>query len=133
MKNTTPYLFFNGNCKSAMEAYQKIFGGELQLVKVGDVKQEMFKDKDPNQVMHGMLKAASMQLMASDNMSKDTITGDNVCLYIDCTSKAEVDQLYAALSKGGEPSMKPDDTFWGAYFGSLTDAFGISWMIGYQK
>jgi PhnB protein len=32
----------------------------------------------------------------------------------------------------GEESMKPENTFWGAYFGSLTDAFGISWMLSFE-
>jgi PhnB protein len=132
MKHTNPYLFFNGNCKAAMESYQKIFGGELKLMKAGDVKQEMFKDMDQNQVMHGLLKTPTLQIMASDNMKKDTTIGDNVCVYIECSSKAEVDQFFAALSKDGEAGMKPEDTFWGAYFGSLTDAFGISWMLSFQ-
>ena len=92
----------------------------------------MFKDTDPNQVMHGLLKTPNLQIMASDNLSKDTTTGDNVCIYLECSSKAEVDQLFSALSNGGESFMTPEDTFWGAYFGSLTDAFGISWMMSYQ-
>jgi PhnB protein len=129
MKHSNPYLFFNGNCKPAMESYQKILGGELKLVKVGDVKQEMFKDMDQNQVMHGLLKTPTLQIMASDNLSKDTTLGDNVSLYIECSNRAEVDQLFAALSKGGEVTMTPENTFWGAYFGSLTDAFGVNWML----
>jgi PhnB protein len=132
MKHSNPYLFFNGNCKSALESYQRIFGGDLNLVKVGDIKQDAFKDMDPNQVMHGLLKTPSMQLMASDNLKKDTDRGDNVCVYLECSNQAEVDQLFAALAKGGEASMKPEKTFWGAYFGSLTDAFGISWMLSWQ-
>ncbi|MGZ3687162.1 MAG: VOC family protein [Bdellovibrionota bacterium] len=54
-------------------------------------------------------------------------------MYIECSDKAEVDRLFSALSKGGEPSMKPEETFWGAYFGSLVDAFGISWMMSFQQ
>jgi PhnB protein len=30
-----PYLFFQGNCKAAMEFYQGIFGGELTMQTVG--------------------------------------------------------------------------------------------------
>ena len=133
MKTSNPYLFFNGNCKIAMESYQRIFGGELNLMKVGDMQNDAMKGMDPNLVMHSLLKAPGIQLMASDNGKKDTVAGDNVCLYLECASKAEVDQLYAALGKGGEASMKPEQTFWGAYFGSLTDAFGVSWMLSFQQ
>ena len=134
MKNANPYLFFNdGKCTQAMEYYKSIFGGELQLMKVGDVKQEMFKDMDPNVVMHGILKTPTFQIMSSDNMSGDTVVGDNVCIYLDCSSKEEVDTTYAALVKNGEESMTPEPTFWGAYFGSLTDAYGISWMLSFEN
>ncbi len=133
MKLSNPYLFFNNaKCKTAMEFYQKIFGGELKLLKTGDVDQPMFKDLDPNLVMHGLLTTPAFQLMASDNMQGDTVVGDNVCIYLECSSKAEVDQVYATLGKGGENSMTPEDTFWGAYFGSLTDAYGISWMLSFE-
>lgn len=132
MKHSNAYFFFNGNCKAAMETYQRIFGGELQLTRVADVKNDEFKNLDPNQIMHSLLKTPAMQIMASDNMQKDTTVGDNVCMYIECSSQEEVDRLYAELAKGGEASMKPEKTFWGAYFGSLTDAFGVSWMLGYE-
>jgi len=129
MKHSNAYLFFNGNCKTAMETYQKIFGGELNLKRVGDIPKEEFKGVDPDRVMHSHLIAPNMQLMASDNMREDTTVGDNVCLFVECSSPEEVDRFYAALAKDGEPAMKPDRTFWGAYFGSLTDAFGVSWML----
>lgn len=132
MKHSNAYLFFNGNCKAAMESYQKILGGELTLTKVADLKNEEFKELDQNQVMHALLKTPTMQIMASDNMQKDTTVGDNVCVYIECSSQEEVDRLFAALSKGGEASMKPDKVFWGAYFGSLTDSFGVSWMLNFK-
>lgn len=27
------------------------------------------------------------------------------------------------------PTMELQDVFWGSYFGSLTDKFGINWMV----
>ncbi len=130
MKTSNPYFLFNdGKCRTAMETYQKIFGGKLELMKTGDVPQPMFKDTDPNLIMHSSLVAPTLKLMASDNMKGDTTVGDNVCVYVECSDKAEVDRYYAALIQGGEDSMKPENTFWGAYFGSLTDAYGISWMF----
>ena len=132
MKNLNPYLFFNGQCKAAMEFYNKNLGGELEIMTVGDAKQEIFKDANQNLVMHSMLKTQNFQIMGSDNMEGTTVVGDNVCIIIDCSSREELDRLFGALSKGGESVMKPSDTFWGAYFGSLTDQFGISWMFNFQ-
>jgi len=28
--------------------------------------------------------------------------------------------------------MPNQDTFWGAYFGMLTDKFGVNWMFNYD-
>jgi PhnB protein len=37
--------------------------------------------------------------------------------------------LFAALSDGGEVEMGMEEMFWGDYFGSLVDKFGVRWMI----
>ena len=132
MKTSNPYLFFNDKqCKPAMEFYQKTFSGELSLMQANHAGSILPSGTDVDLVMHALLKTPAFNLMASDNFSSDTTNGDNVCIYIDCTSVAEVDHLYQALSKGGEEVMKPEETFWGAYFGSLTDVFGVSWMLNY--
>jgi PhnB protein len=132
MKSVSPYLFFNGNCREAMQFYQKHFGGDLRLMTVADTKQEMLKDADQDMIMHSSLKSTSLHIMASDNGTKDTQVGDNVCIELECSSRAELDQLFTALSDGGEIWMKPQDTFWGAYFGTLTDQFGVSWLLNFQ-
>lgn len=49
------------------------------------------------------------------------------------SSKEEADRLFNELSVGGEIEMPIQEMFWGAYFGSFTDKFGINWMINYQK
>ena len=41
----------------------------------------------------------------------------------------EADKLFAALSAGGKVEMKLQEMFWGDYFGSFTDKFGVNWMI----
>jgi PhnB protein len=37
--------------------------------------------------------------------------------------------LFNALAVGGLVEMPLQDMFWGAYFGSLTDNYGIRWMV----
>ena len=36
MIKISPYLTFNGNCREAMEFYNKCLGGELKIMAVGD-------------------------------------------------------------------------------------------------
>jgi PhnB protein len=37
--------------------------------------------------------------------------------------------LFDALSAGGKVTMDLQDMFWGDYFGSCTDKFGVQWMF----
>ena len=48
-------------------------------------------------------------------------------------SKEEADRIFNQLSDGGQVEMALQDTFWGAYYGSLTDKFGVKWMVNYPK
>ena len=44
-------------------------------------------------------------------------------------TRAETERLFAELGKGGEIEMPLEDAFWGDYFGTLTDRFGVKWMF----
>jgi PhnB protein len=48
-------------------------------------------------------------------------------------TRDEADRLFAALSTGGEVEMPMEDAFWGDYFGSFTDRFGVKWMIAHSN
>lgn len=54
-------------------------------------------------------------------------------LNLEPDTRAEADRLFNALAAGGEIDMPLQDMFWGAYFGSLTDRFGIRWMVNFAQ
>jgi uncharacterized glyoxalase superfamily protein PhnB len=41
----------------------------------------------------------------------------------------ETKRLYDDLSKEGKVIMPLADMFWGAYFGTCADKFGVNWMF----
>jgi PhnB protein len=55
--------------------------------------------------------------------------GNNVYINLEPDTKEEADTLFKALSEGGKVEMEPQNMFWGGYFGSCTDKFGVQWMI----
>jgi PhnB protein len=55
--------------------------------------------------------------------------GNNINLQIYTDSREEADKLFKDLSTGGKVEIPMADQFWGDYFGSLADKFGIHWMI----
>lgn len=132
MNSLIPYLFFNGNCREAMNFYQQCFAGELKLMTYGDAPEEANDKKaDKNEIMHSTLKNDSLTLMASDWPGGKANPGNNVHLNIDCVSKSEIETLFNKLSQEGKVIQPLADTFWGAHFGMLIDKYGIHWMLNY--
>jgi PhnB protein len=48
-------------------------------------------------------------------------------------SREETDRIFNELSEGGKIDMPLQDMFFGAYYGSFTDKFGINWMLHFQN
>lgn len=71
-------------------------------------------------------------LMGSDapeSMGFKVTQGNNVYINLQPDTRAESKRIFDALAEGGEVEMPMQDMFWGDYFGSLSDKFGIRWMI----
>lgn len=127
-----PYLFFNGTCREAMQFYADAIGAEIVMtMPVGDGPADMeVSEEKRDWIMHGTLQIGEGQLMMSDNImgTSDAMAGVSVMLSYPTTKEAA--SVYAALSEGGLQEMPFEPTFWSAGFGTLTDKFGIRWMVG---
>jgi PhnB protein len=134
MKALDPYLAFNGNCREAMEFYQKAFGGELKFMTYGEAPGDHQGGDNKDLIMHSNLVTDGVTLMASDGMGDNKVTfGSSVSVSINCSSKEEADRYFKGLSDGAKVTMPLQETFWGAYFGMLTDKFGIHWLLNYDQ
>ena len=70
----------------------------------------------------------------SDAVGENEVTiGDNLQINLNCDSEEELRRILSGLSINGKVTMPIEDTFWGAIFAGLTDQFGISWTLNYQK
>ena len=129
MAQLATYLTFDGNCREAMEFYKEVFGGDLNIQTFGQAPMESSPDAK-DRIMHAHLQSGELTLMASDGMPGHPVTqGTNVTLSVQSKSKEEQDNYFNKLAEGGKITMPLQDTFWGAYFGMLTDKFGIQWMF----
>lgn len=139
MTTINPYFNFAGNTEEAFNFYKSVFGGEFAtLQRFKDVPgAEKMPAEDRNKIMHIALPISKdVVLMATDaleSMGQRVNMGNNFYININTESKQEADKLFAALSKGGKIEMAMEDTFWGAYFGSFADKFGVQWMINFDK
>ncbi len=126
-----PYLFFYGRCEQALNFYKDVFGGEithLSRIEGSPMESEVPPNLKHN-VMHANFKAPSLKFMASDGRPTGTVGESNISLSLATNDAAEGKRVFDKLSQGGKVSMPLQDAFWGGKFGTLTDKFGIDWMM----
>jgi PhnB protein len=138
MKTVNPYLNFAGNTEEAFNFYKSVFGGEfLTVMKFKDMPDQKILDKEKNQIVHIALPIApNLILMGSDvpeSMGIKLTVGNNVHISLSTDSREEADKIFSSLSKDGKVIMPMADQFWGDYFGSCIDKFGINWMVSFTK
>lgn len=127
MHHITAHLWFNGNCREAVDFYQKAFGAELHS--------PMVDGPDGKSVMHAMLKFGDSNIMMADAWPgnweqgpKDYATTGLFLYTEDC------DALFQqALNAGCEEMEEMMDTFWGDRMGKVKDPFGHAWAIATYK
>jgi PhnB protein len=133
-----PYLNFDGNAEEAFRLYQSVFGGELFIQKMSAAPgTENLPEEEKNMVMHVSLPIGDGQfLMASDCLKSQGHVlqkGNNNYISLSPDSREEADRIFNALSGGGTVEMPMDDMFWGDYFGSFKDRYGVCWMINFNN
>lgn len=125
-----PYLtFLEGNAREAMEFYQSVFGGELDLSTFGD-----FGAPDPaiaDKVMHAMLTTErGFTLMGADNAPGMEVTAGNaVSVSLSGDESELLRGWWERLIEGGTVSVPLEKQMWGDEFGTCRDRFGTEWMI----
>jgi PhnB protein len=140
MATANIYLNFNGNCEEAFNFYKSVFGNEfIHIGRFGDMPaSEDYKvpEESKNKIMHVSLPIGKSILMGSDTggeWAPSFVQGNNFSVALNADSKDEADKLFIALAKDGKITMPLDHTFWGDYFGMLTDKFGINWMMSFNE
>lgn len=142
MAKVSVYLNFNRQVEEAFEFYKKVFRTEYigHVARFRDIppseSMPPLSDDDKNLVMHVSLPVMGdfvlMGCDAPESMGFTVNKGNNVHLNLEPDTRTEADRLFAELSAGGQVTMPMADMFWGAYYGSLTDKFGINWMINFS-
>jgi PhnB protein len=133
-----PYLNFDGNAEEAFRFYHAILGGEFFIQKMSQAPDtENLSENEKNRAMHVSVSIGENQhLMASDCLPSQghvLTQGNNNYISITPDSRNEADRLFNGLSAGGKVEMPMDNMFWGDYFGSFVDKFGVCWMINFPS
>jgi PhnB protein len=140
MTQVSIYLNFNGTTEEAFNFYKSVFGGEFEgngMMRFGDIPPSEgmppIPEADRNLVMHVTLPILDgFQLMGSDapeTMGFSIRQGNNIYINLMPPTRAETRRIFNALAEGGSIEQELQDMFWGDYYGSCTDKFGIRWMF----
>lgn len=137
MKGFDITLLFDGQTEEAFNFYKSVFGGEFSsLQRMSDLPTPMeMPETEKNKILHMSLPIGNTILMGMDMPAgRGTVNkGNNFFVTLNTSSEAETDELFVKLAEGANIMMPVEKQFWGAYFGMLTDKFGIQWMLTYSE
>jgi PhnB protein len=138
MARVSTYLNFERDTEAAFDFYKSVFGTEF----IGDIDrmgtapedpERPLAEEDKNLVMNVQLPILGGHvLMGTDaptSMGFQLVKGNNVYINLEPDTRAETDILFDALKEDGDVEVELQQMFWGDYFGSLTDKFGVKWMF----
>ena len=140
MPRVSSYLNFPGNTEEAMTFYTKVFqtdflGGKIQ--RFGDIPAQKgmppLSETDKKLVLHAEIEILGGHIImatdAPESMGFVVSQGNNMHINLEPDNRIETKRLFDALSEGGKITMPLEDMFWGDYYGSCTDRYGINWMF----
>jgi predicted 3-demethylubiquinone-9 3-methyltransferase (glyoxalase superfamily) len=114
-KKITTFLTFDGRAEEAVDFYTSVFDGSKVLGK------SHYGEAGPGpagSMMSATFELAGQEFVALNGGPSFTFS-QGISLFVDCETQDEVDELWEALSEGGEKGP----------CGWLTDKFGVSWQI----
>jgi PhnB protein len=129
-----PYINFHGEGKEAIAHYVKVFGAKAPFVKTfaeGPPGNPEADESMNDQIMHASIQFGDNTIMISD--CKKSSNTSNISLCIGCTDLDTMTTAFNALAEGGKVGMPIEKQFWGAYFGTLVDKFGVNWMFNCES
>jgi PhnB protein len=138
------YLNFPRNTEEAFAFYKSVFGGEYSrggIARFRDIPATEgippIAEDDLNLVMHVELPILGGHLLmgtdAPESMGLKVNFGNSVHINLEPDSKAETKRLFDALAAGGTITQELQDMFWGSYYGSCTDKYGVQWMFNFTE
>jgi len=116
-----------------MVFYKKCLGGELHFQTLGEsVESESLPKALEAYILQASLRSPYAEIIATDLVPEEGLyRGNNIALMLECRSLNELMLVYQRLGRGGTATQRVIPTKSGSYYASLTDRFGIRWMLNF--
>ena len=140
MSRVSTYLNFPQNTEEVFNFYKSVFGGEFSgrgILRFRDIPASegmpSLAEADLDLIMHIELPLLGGHVLmgtdAPESMGFTVVRGNNIHINLEPDTRTETKKLFDALSAGGKVDMDLQDMFWGGFYGSCTDKYGIQWMF----
>ena len=124
-----PYIRYDGDARQALEFYQSVLGGTMNINTFGEAGQD-----DPqvaDKIMHGQLETErGFLIMVSDTPpGMEFQPGHNITVALTGDDGDDLRRYWDGLTKDATIAVPLEKQFWGSEYGALVDKFGVDWMI----
>jgi PhnB protein len=125
----TPYLYFKGDCESALNFYEACGLGQVREIRryAGTPMAERDGGAWRDKVLHSLFEGPAVRLFASDGADSEPMKG--CAILIEGDDPASCKSLFDALSTDGRLTVPFKQQFWGDHYGNFTDKFGVQWAM----
>ncbi|MGC1207887.1 MAG: VOC family protein [Ornithinimicrobium sp.] len=131
MTGLQPYLLFPGTTREALTLYAGVFGGDASFYTYADFSRE---DGPPEAIAHAEVSGPVGLAGADASGDEQTVRMQGVRFALLGTAEpATMREWFARLSEGGIVTDDLQRRPWGDWDGSLTDRFGVAWLIGFKE
>jgi PhnB protein len=116
----SPYVNFQGRAREALEHYQRVLGGTLDLGNAGP----------DDRIANARLEADGVVIIGTDgHPTYPPTVGDNLALAVGGADRDVVARVFDGLAEGGTVKMPLTQQPGGGEVGYLADRFGINWVV----
>lgn len=125
------FLMFEGKAEEAMNLYVSLFENS----RIIDIERYGPGEGGPEgSIMRANFELRGQPFMCIDSPVKHAFSfTPSVSFFIDCSTEAEIDRLFARLAEGGQVMMPLDKYPFSEKFAWLSDRYGVSWQLSLHK
>ena len=133
--STSIAMVFDGNCREAMEFYQRVFKAEnkhiLTMGELSNNSSDSISENDKNKVANGTMTIGNLEINFFDNFMPESqhITGNNIIMHMWIEGKDETHRIFNELKDGGTVHEELKEQFYADLNGIVTDKFGVKWNL----
>lgn len=130
--NLTPYVNWRGQARDAMEFYQSVLGGQLDVMTFADMGGTAtgVPEDEVDWVMHSALTVSdSVVLMGADHPSSVPGEPQTQQVSISGDDAATLRAWWEGLTEGASILAPLEQAPWGDSFGMLRDRYGVDWLV----